>query len=59
MSQKDLLFLSSVIGVLEALCMFIGLSFFKLGMSSMLLLEIFSGYLTTDFSISSIPITFG
>jgi hypothetical protein len=59
MCLEGFLFWSSLFGVLEASCMFMGISFFRLGkFSSIILLKIFIGPLTWESSHSSIPIIF-
>jgi hypothetical protein len=51
--QEDFLFWSSLIGILQSLCMFIYISVFRLGtFSSMILLKIFSGTWKWDSSPS-------
>jgi hypothetical protein len=57
MCQEELLFWSNLFGVLWASCMFMGISFFRVGkFSSIILLKIFTGHLSWKSSFSSIPI---
>ena len=49
-------FWSNVIDVLYTFCMFISISFFRLGKFSGILLRIFSGHWSWDSSFLSIPI---
>ena len=47
MGWEEFLFLSSLFGVLQVPCMFMGITFFRLGkFSSIVLLEIFTGPLS-------------
>jgi hypothetical protein len=57
MYQEEFLFWSSLFGLLWASCMFMGISFFRFGkFSSIILLKIFTGPLSWEPSLSSIPI---
>jgi hypothetical protein len=57
MCQEGFLLWSGLFGVLQAFCIFMGITLFRLGkFSSIILLKIFTGHLRWKSSLSSIPI---